>query len=102
MPASGAVVRVEIEGTSFRVALRSSILKPARDSSGAVAPPILPQNSFQETHPLRRSHFRHPPAGMNPETSPVTPADLVRRAVREFESPLVGYAAGITHDLDAA
>jgi len=39
---------------------------------------------------------------MNPETSPITPADLVRRAVREFESPLVGYAAGITHDLDAA
>jgi RNA polymerase sigma factor (sigma-70 family) len=32
----------------------------------------------------------------------VTPADLVRRAVREFETPLVGYAASITSDLDAA
>ncbi len=40
--------------------------------------------------------------GMNPDTPPLTSADLVRRAVREFETPLVGYAAGITHDLDAA
>lgn len=39
---------------------------------------------------------------MNPEPETITSADLVRRAVREFETPLVGYAAGITHDLDAA
>lgn len=39
---------------------------------------------------------------MNSDTPSITPADLVRRAVRDFESPLVGYAAGITHDLDAA
>lgn len=32
----------------------------------------------------------------------VTSADLVRRAVREFETPLVGYAASITSDLDSA
>jgi len=32
----------------------------------------------------------------------ITPADLVRRAVREYETPLVGYAASITNDLDAA
>ncbi len=32
----------------------------------------------------------------------ITPADLVRRAVREYETPLVGYAASITRDLDAA
>lgn len=39
---------------------------------------------------------------MNPEPQPTTPSDLVRRAVREFETPLVSYAASITHDLDAA
>jgi RNA polymerase sigma factor (sigma-70 family) len=39
---------------------------------------------------------------MSPAAAPVTPADLVRRAVREFETPLVGYAASITSDLDAA
>lgn len=39
---------------------------------------------------------------MSAESVPVTPADLVRRAVREFETPLVGYATGITHDLEAA
>lgn len=39
---------------------------------------------------------------MNPAPAPVTTADLVRRAVREFETPLVGYAAGITHDYNAA
>ena len=32
----------------------------------------------------------------------VTSADLVRRAVREYETPLVGYAASITSDHDAA
>ena len=39
---------------------------------------------------------------MNPEITPVTTSDLVRRAVREFETPLVGYAASITCDHDAA
>ena len=39
---------------------------------------------------------------MNPENPTSTSAELVRRAVREFETPLTGYAAGITHDLDAA
>ena len=40
---------------------------------------------------------------MKPEpASSITTADLVRRAVREFETPLVGYAASITQDLDAA
>jgi len=39
---------------------------------------------------------------MSPAAVPVTPADLVRRAVREYETPLVGYAASITSDLDAA
>ena len=39
---------------------------------------------------------------MNSESPPVTTADLVRRAVREFETPLTGYAASITHDYDAA
>ncbi len=42
------------------------------------------------------------PCVMNPRSYSPTPADLVRRAVREFESPLVGYAASITHDVDAA
>lgn len=40
--------------------------------------------------------------GMNSNPPLSTSADLVRRAVREFETSLVGYAAGITHDLDAA
>jgi len=39
---------------------------------------------------------------MIPEKLSSTSADLVRRAVRDFEVPLTGYAAGITHDLDAA
>jgi RNA polymerase sigma-70 factor (ECF subfamily) len=39
---------------------------------------------------------------MNSELAPATPSDLVRRAVREFETPLVGYAASITHDFEAA
>jgi RNA polymerase sigma factor (sigma-70 family) len=39
---------------------------------------------------------------MTPLPPSSTPADLVRRAVREFETPLVGYAASITQDLDAA
>ena len=39
---------------------------------------------------------------MNLELAPATPSDLVRRAVREFETPLVGYAASITHDFEAA
>src|SRR5262245_57750585 len=43
-----------------------------------------------------------PLRGMTSEPPPSTPADLVRRAVREFETLLVSYAATITHDLDAA
>jgi RNA polymerase sigma factor (sigma-70 family) len=40
---------------------------------------------------------------MNHAATPaVTTADLVRRAVREFETPLVGYAASITQDIEAA
>ena len=39
---------------------------------------------------------------MNPENPPSTSADLVRRAVREFETPLTGYAASITSDHNAA
>src|SRR5436190_10631440 len=40
--------------------------------------------------------------GMNPQPPSSPSADLVRRAVREFETPLVGYAASITQDVDAA
>jgi RNA polymerase sigma factor (sigma-70 family) len=40
---------------------------------------------------------------MNAESAPkITTADLVRRAVREYETPLVGYAASITQDYEAA
>src|SRR5688572_26676290 len=59
------------------------------------------QNSFQET--LSPPRFLHRSArGMNPENPTSTSAELVRRAVREFETPLTGYAAGITHDFEAA
>ena len=44
-----------------------------------------------------------PPPRMNPSPTPASPqADLVRRALRDYESALTGYAASITHDLDAA
>ena len=37
-----------------------------------------------------------------PDSTPVTAADLVRRAVPEFESMLTGYACNLTGDLEMA
>jgi len=39
---------------------------------------------------------------MNHGQAPENQSDLVRRAMREYEAPLVGYAASIMNDLDLA